>query len=541
MHPIYIFDGLERHWLVVAGSELARGHERVAPTRARAILEAALRRRDPRLMRGLRAVLRVHGRDADIASRQLALLIATGSMGGNLVLVRERASEAPRLDPPLECLPPEPAPPEPPEPIFEDGPEDEPPPARTSIRVSLFFDGTANNRANTRARLNNTQAFQDNADQGSFQNAYTNVSKLETLCRGDDGFAHSYSIYVEGIGTTNGAGDSTMGLGLGTGATGVPAKVIAGVNELLRSIRELGIARGVIIDRIHLDAFGFSRGAAAARYFVHYILTENPLQPRIEAGGHPVEQLQVNFVGLFDTVASYGIVHSNDTAELHLDAITAALKVVHLAAGEEHRANFRLTDIASAIGAGTGIEIYLPGVHSDIGGGYVDFSDETDLIMLNFNVMWSTQALEQRFAREREWLIDSGWYLPTEIAEVDFWNRLKVSRRWIRNRYDRIPLQHMADFAIESGLTFDPIATHHPIPPALHGIRDTVAAHVAAHRGGGSTAEHWINMRSPAFRVLRNQYLHFSAYYGATMGANDPQFDTGNALTGNRQRIVQAG
>jgi hypothetical protein len=145
----------------------------------------------------------MHGPDAEVASRQLALLIATGTIGGNLVLVRERAAGVPRLDPPLECLPPEPEAPEPPEPICEDQPEDDPPPARTSIRVSLFFDGTANNRANTRARLRNTQAFRDNRDEGSFQNDYTNVSRLETLCLGDDTFAHAYSIYVEGIGTTN--------------------------------------------------------------------------------------------------------------------------------------------------------------------------------------------------------------------------------------------------------------------------------------------------------------------------------------------------
>lgn len=457
------------------------------------------------------------------------------------MLVRERASEVPRLDPPapLESLPP--PEPLPPEPICEDESEEDPPPARTSIRVSLFFDGTANNRANTRARLRDTEVYRDNADEGSFQNDYTNISKLETLCLGDDTFAHAYSIYVEGIGTTNGEGDTTIGLALGTGGTGVPAKVQRGVNELLRSIRELGIARGVIIERIHLDAFGFSRGAAAARYFVHYILDENPLQPRIESGGHPVEQLQVNFIGLFDTVASYGIQHSNDTAELSLDAITAALKVVHLAAGEEHRANFRLTDIASAIGAGIGIEIYLPGVHSDVGGGYTDFSDEVDLQILNFNVLWSTSRLEARFERERAWLIESGWYLPDEIQAVDFWNRLKVTKRGIRNRYDRIPLQHMANFAIESGLTFEPVADHHPVPAALAGIRDTIDAHVAAHRGGGSTAEHWINMRGAAFQALRHDFLHWSGYYGATMGANDPQFSNGDAMTGTRQRIVQAG
>ena len=296
----------------------------------------------------------------------------------------------------------------------------------------------------------------------------------------------------------------------------------------------------MIIERIHLDAFGFSRGAAAARYFVHFVLEGNPLQPRIEARGNPVEGLEVNFVGLFDTVASYGLRHSNDTSDLHLDAVRSASKVVQLAAAEEHRKNFRLTDITSAVGAGVGIEIYLPGVHSDIGGGYVDHYDEVELQILDFDRI-STDALERRFERERAWLIESGWYLPSEIAEVNFWNELKVTRRGIRNHYNRIPLQHMADFAAETGLSFEPVSVHHPVPAALAEVHGTINDHVAAHVAGSisSTAEHWIDMRGEAFRRLRHDYLHFSAYYGSI--ANAPQFSSGGAMNGRRQRIVQAG
>jgi hypothetical protein len=494
-------------------------------------------------MRGLRSVLHMHGRDADIASRQLALLIATGSMGGDLVLMREHPAGVPRLDPPapIECLPPEP---EAPEPICEEDPEDVPPPARTSIRVSLFFDGTANNRANTQARLDAEAGhdrggvFEDNDDETSFLNDFTNVSRLETLCLGDDTFAHSYSIYVEGIGTTNRISDTTYGLAYGLGDTGVVAKVRSGVNHLLRSIRELGIARGVTIERIHLDAFGFSRGSAAARYFVHYVLHENPLKPRIEAGGHPVETLQINFLGLFDTVASYGSDHTNDTSDLHLDAIRSALKVVHLAAAEEHRENFPLTNIDSAINAGIGIEIHLPGVHSDIGGGYTRTSNETDLQVLDMDVLYATAAVQACFTRERNWLIDAGWYLPAEVA-VNGWNELNGNRTGILNSYNRIPLAHMANFAIESGLTFEPIATHFPVPPALAEVQGLIDAHVAAHRGGGSTAAHWINMRSPAFKQLRNRYLHFSAFYGDI--GMEPHWTTGDPMTGRRQRVVHAG
>jgi hypothetical protein len=542
MLPIYIFDGLVRYRLVRDGFNLVGG-DRVTLTQARRILEAALRRRDRRLIRELSAVLHIHGRDLEeVGSRLLGRLAATGTIGGGLVLIREHPRAVPRLDPARPIEPIEPEPPEPPEPIIDDDPRDAPPEAKTTIRVSLFFDGTLNNRANTWARNHNTKGYRDNKSEGSFQNDYSNVSRLETRLIGDDSFEHTYSIYVEGIGTTDGEGDSLLGMALGTGGTGVKAKVESGVNQLLQGIRELGLAGGVVIERIHLDAFGFSRGAAAARYFVHFVLNgSNPLEPRIEALGHAVELLEVNFVGLFDTVASYGFKHSNDTSDLSLDAIRAAKKVVQLAAAEEHRKNFRLTDIASAVGAGIGINVYLPGVHSDIGGGYIDHYDEVGLQILDFDVLFSTRALRARFERERVWLIESGWYLPSEIAPVNFWNELKVTKRGIRNQYDRIPLKHMADFAAETGLGFDPIDVHHPVPPVLAGIRDTIDAHVAAHVAGTSTstAEHWINMRGPAFQQLRHDYLHFSAFYGNI--SNAPQFSAGGARHGQRRRVVQAG
>ena len=539
MIPIYIFDGSERYLLVRSGTNAgsdSQGAEQVAPARARALLEVALRRREPELIRQLSALLHMRGEDSEqVSSRALARLNSTGALGGGLMLMRARQAEVQRVARPSEPVVEAP----PAEQPAEEPVEEAPPEARTTIRVSVFFDGTANNRANTRQRELNTQVYQDNEDETSYGNDYTNVSRLETLLIGDDTFEHSYSIYVEGIGTTDLDSDSTVGLATGLRGTGVVAKVTAGIDRLLEGIGDLGLEGGEIIERIHLDAFGFSRGAAAARNFVHVVLTENPLKPRIEALGHTVELLEVNFVGLFDTVASYGVKHSNDTADLSLDAVRSAKKVVQLAAAEEHRVNFRLTNIASAVGAGIGVEIFLPGVHSDVGGGYTDNYDEVDLQILDFD-QFSNDALERRFERERAWLIASGWNEADEIADVNFWNELKVTRRGIRNGYNTIPLKHMADFATQTGLTFEPVSAHHPIPGALAAVSATIDAHVAAHVAGTSvsTAAHWINMRGPVWQRLRHDYLHFSASYG---GVNGPQFSAGGAMSGRRERIVQAG
>ena len=369
------------------------------------------------------------------------------------------------------------------------------------------------------------------------------MSRLEARCTHDPSFAHKDSLYVEGIGTMNLESDNKIGMGLGmgigSGETGVKAKVRAGVEEALRTIRDFGISNDHILERVHFDAFGFSRGAAAARYFVHYVLTENPLQPRIEALGYTIEEFEINFIGLFDTVASYGVVHSNDTADLNLNSITAAKKVVQLAAAEEHRKNFRLTNIDSTAAGGTGIEIFLPGVHSDVGGGYTANAVEENLQILDFD-QFSNAALVARFERETQWLLDSGWYTEAQIDGVNMWNELIVNRTVPFNTYDRIPLKHMAEFATETGLTFDSVAQHHPVPPDLATVEGLIAAHVAAQVAGTgtSTAEHWLNQRGPVFQHLRNQYLHFSASYGSV---NQPQFSAGGAKNGQRQRIVQWG
>jgi hypothetical protein len=531
MLPIHIFDGSERYVLVRGGRHDRRG-ERVAPARARALLEAALRRQDPQLIQELSVVLHMRGEDPEqVAAQALARLAATGTIGADLVLIRAQQAgfhRGPRAASEPEA--PEAPPPEPP----EEEEEEEPPPAKTTIRISLYFDGTANNRANTRARIAKL------AEGEQQQDDETNVSRLEMLASGDATFEHSYSIYVEGIGTLNGKWDSIYGKATGMGARGVVGKVERGVDELLKSIRELGLTSGVIIERIHLDAFGFSRGAAAARHFVHFVLNgDKPLQPRIEALGHTVELLEINFVGLFDTVASFGVNHDTDTADLNLDAIQVAKQVLHLAAAEEHREKFRLTDITSAIGAGVGVEIYMPGVHSDVGGGYAPICDEVKLQILDFD-QFSNDALRRRFERERDWLIATGWYLPAEIHKVNFWNELEVTRRGIRSDYNRIPLGHMADFAMQSGLTFEPPSERFPIPDALAEIAGAVAAHVAAHLAGAtSTAERWIDDWSDLHKQLRHDYLHFSAYYGSIGMA--PQFSAGGAMNGTRKRIVQPG
>ncbi|WP_231743376.1 T6SS phospholipase effector Tle1-like catalytic domain-containing protein [Janthinobacterium sp. B9-8] len=121
------------------------------------------------------------------------------------------------------------------------------------------------------------------------------------------------------------------------------------------------------IKRVRIAVFGFSRGAAAARVFVTWLK---------QAYGSEIAglELKIDFLGIFDTVASVGLAQSAPTQDGHSGWASAEnLKVaddvrcVHLVAAHEVRGSFPL----DAIGSGAlHKEVMYPGVHSDVGGGY---------------------------------------------------------------------------------------------------------------------------------------------------------------------------
>jgi hypothetical protein len=122
--------------------------------------------------------------------------------------------------------------------------------------------------------------------------------------------------------------------------------------------------------QINISIFGFSRGAAEARacaHWMHQIFeTENGA---FTVAGVPA---RIGFMGIFDTVAAVGLgdvtpvtfghmAWANGTQRIH----PAVEECAHFIALHEQRASFPLE---SATGRGN---IGYPGMHSDVGGGYV--------------------------------------------------------------------------------------------------------------------------------------------------------------------------
>jgi hypothetical protein len=416
------------------------------------------------------------------------------------------------------------------------------------IRFSLFFDGTLNNRTNTLSRQKKSEDYEDLSSSifdscDSYENDFTNIALLEwQLATKQKGYEKFKALYIEGIGTENNEADSVViaGASRGKGDTGIETKVEKALKQVY-----LYIIKNIENDRaitIHLDSFGFSRGGAAARHFIHKAIIHRQyyLRGKLKKAGYEVKSIRVRFVGLFDTVASFGVNHSNDTKELNLDAIKLAEKVIQLAAAEEHRKNFRLTNINSALKQGIGDQYFLPGVHSDVGGGYRDNYKENSLQLFDIDsIGWNSEEKKEAIRRERKWLIEQGWYTTDELEETNFWNEVIGNRKSIRNTYSRIPLHLMAKFANEeTGLEFSKnLNKKYPVPDDLKEVETKIINYIANVEQ--SKPSDWFNKVNPILKKLRHDFLHFSAFYGSV--SNKPQFSNNNPINGRRKRIIQNG
>ncbi len=427
------------------------------------------------------------------------------------------------------------------EPVEEEGKN------KIKIRFSLFFDGTLNNRTNVREGVN-SQTYKDAKSSiglfndiwgvGSFENALSNIAKMEEYVNKNKE-NYVFATYIEGQGTTNFKADSFQGKALGVAKTGVTQRAKKGLLEIVSTINKLN-SSDIVIEKLTIDVFGFSRGAAAARNFLHQAMNTKSrgriptrsLRQRIESIGFEIDKLEIEFAGLFDTVSSVGLPsnHKRNTQQLHLDAISHAKDVVHLVAAEEHRKNFSLTNTNSAGDK----EIYLPGVHSDIGGGYPDNYDESGLIV--------SEVLQEEVESEKNRLENSGWFSSGQLVALEpptyrsvhqhkNW-KLQIKERIVKNEYDRIPLHIMAEFARESGIDLmSKLERVYAVEnQLLLMVLNDLKPYAKERR---SKAEDWLGEQEK-WKGLRRQFLHVSAHYSGT--GMEPRF-----IKGKRKRLVYEG
>ena len=228
--------------------------------------------------------------------------------------------------------------------------------SRSPQMLVFCFDGTGN----------------EPSDAGEFKEnqSVSNVLKLHVLLGG--GFAdprpdaRQKSFYYNGIGTREGrnripllgklyeAGRSRLNM--------LIAPSFGDAKRILEEARADFDAHYRAGDKVAL--FGYSRGAALARKFAAQLLAERA-------------ECRVSFLGAFDTVAAMGGIHrkgdkiSSDVVFENGTLNPRIERAVHLLALDEDRVTFTPTLMnKDADRPDRILEVWLPGVHGDVGGGY---------------------------------------------------------------------------------------------------------------------------------------------------------------------------
>ena len=297
-----------------------------------------------------------------------------------------------------------------------------------NIHVGVFFDGTNNNREADMPKLKHTNvarmydAYLNNPEKGYFPSYIPGVGTPfpEIREKGESSLGSGFAIGCEQRvlfailhvfnalhrSARNGAelvdgdqiaalccnktvggpfqrGDSNAlnGLGLTTGlkmpGIGYGDRMI-NLNALALRL-QIAVSKGLpLIKECFIDVFGFSRGAAEARVFCHWldeIMMNGTLAGVI---------IHFRFLGIMDTVASAGFVSSvgagitggegghGGWAESRYLRIPASVQnCVHMIAGHELRKNFPIDTINNGGKLpSTYQEFVYAGAHSDVGGGY---------------------------------------------------------------------------------------------------------------------------------------------------------------------------
>ncbi len=233
--------------------------------------------------------------------------------------------------------------------------------------IMVCFDGTTNHPRDAKQERD-WFGFGDIEDEG-----ITNVVKLHALFGGNLGNeasrvtdASQHSLYYSGVGTYGNKIQRLFNAGFSPSGLDV-ATIMHSASRDLDKLYKPG-------DKLYV--FGFSRGAAIARKFVSRL---DRFLPKVAKQKQPVR-----FLGVFDTVASIGVPNLDDDDKPKSDVVFEDNRVsdyiqqaLHLVAMDERRVAFQPTlvnierkSIANPSSAGRTREIWFPGAHADIGGGF---------------------------------------------------------------------------------------------------------------------------------------------------------------------------
>ncbi len=312
-------------------------------------------------------------------------------------------------------------------------------------QVGVFFDGTGNCRDN-------------DIDKG----CETNVAKLFELYdkSNSNNFINNHAFYIRGVGSE--LGEFIVGGFSGIGGLERIEIMLADVQDYFNTDKVRDLSPKVI------DVCGFSRGASQARHFVNCIKYEGLIDERT---GEPFDDIEIRFMGLFDTVASFGVPGNSIDPGFDFDVDPKIIgKAVHFVAEHEKRSMFDLESIKSSanevLDEHKMVEASFPGAHSDVGGGYTH-----------------QEARAERIIKRRGN------------------NRLRISAIPEKlNDLSRIPLRAMHQFMLDANVPLAPLSAY-PRPKMVE-ITPEVEAFYQENDHGTAFDD-----------IIKSKYVHDSRFF----------------------------
>ncbi|WP_449434066.1 T6SS phospholipase effector Tle1-like catalytic domain-containing protein [Pseudomonas putida] len=410
------------------------------------------------------------------------------------------------------------------------------------LRVGVFFDGTGNNQGNSAQVWGQAKGLGGS----SYANACSNVALLHGLyplgVLAEVAGSVFFKVYIEGVGTQEGGPDSVFAQATGRGQSGVQSRCEEALRKVAGQLRQwLEGPRQQHVERVEFDLFGFSRGAAAARHLANQ-LSDGAHNLAQVASSWPLRcDLRVNFMGLFDTVAAIiaPLKGNFDAANAQYDGLRLGLapgiagRVVQLVAGDERRHNFPL--VASAD------DIVVPGVHSDIGGGYLPCMQEQLLLSKpqSSRVSLRTPIAQTQAFRAVSRLLQSEFsHLPEPRAQVRAWEepiegaRAKgddpekhvyaavYRQREVLGHLSRVYLSVMRELALGGGVPFAELGgdERHSVALELQGISRKLHDFAL-----GRSLQVGLTLQEQA--LLEAKYIHTSAHWNTLLGLRNSDLD----------------
>ena len=383
-------------------------------------------------------------------------------------------------------------------------------------------------------------------------------------------------------------GKPVKGLGFGVGSTGVVAKVSKAIKYISERV-DIEESTNTQIKNIHFYVFGFSRGSTSARLFSylvardrengcpkeklgkekefdHYLSEKYYKDDRVRFLDKYADKMTVDFLGIYDTVSAIGFLKDadivskdDDGKEVRIDGkvnklryafmldpdfwgnfhrensknyglysptLPKVLSTCHICALDEFRSNFALTDIGDLTNPNN-IELFIPGCHSDVGGGYTatDKAEKKTLYRC-FNNKYKTricmsnptnskaeyEVLSEENLKILGW-IDNESKEVVKIEEQDKQGIEFVHHPTCKEQYSNVPLNFMYRRAIKNktlGALFssDPHKLYE-IPNDLNKMWETLLklldknGRYCYYLGG--------DYNSSDYKKIRQKYLHFTS------------------------------